>query len=63
MYERNVKGAERKRQDFGIKRDSRPDIKQKQMSAGVFFESGAAEHVSGGPAQGRAGIAESDRAP
>lgn len=40
MYEWNVKGAERRRQDFGIKRDSRPDIKQKQMSAGVFLKTG-----------------------
>lgn len=40
MYEWNVKGARRKRQDFGIKRDSRPDIKQKQMSAGVFLKMG-----------------------
>ena len=40
MYEWNVKGAERRRQGFGIKRDSRPDIKQKQMSAGVFLKTG-----------------------
>ncbi len=40
MYEWNVKGAERRRQDFGIKRESRPDMKQKQMSAGVFLKTG-----------------------
>lgn len=40
MYEWNVKGAERRRRDFGTKRDSRPDMKQKQMSAGVFLKTG-----------------------
>lgn len=38
MHEWNVKGAERRRRGFGIKKDSRPDIKQKQMSAGVFLK-------------------------
>lgn len=40
MHEWNVKGARRKRQDFGIKRDSEPDMRQKQMSAGVFLKTG-----------------------